>query len=259
VNAEPPSWIAERFLEHRDERRDGFIAEIGRDLLNARAGRQLAQRDDQMQLLAPAPEGQAGFPQDETRETALAERHSISPFGQRAPIGWVVGERRSDPSQARFSRDRQMVLLDRHARQFGEQHPDQGISPRVIALNVVGQLDDQFPEQRRDRKRAAPVRQIGGPRFDVHKEDPGIGGRDIAVLHATRNPHPAMRRDHPQAPGNTTRDAAAEREDELSFAMPMRRHFCLPLGHVNPHGNGRRDDVIRIEFRPGPAERQSHE
>ena len=66
--------LPERLLEHGDESRDGFITEIGRNLLHARAGGQFSNCDDQVQLLTPAPECQPGFPDHETSETALAER-----------------------------------------------------------------------------------------------------------------------------------------------------------------------------------------
>jgi hypothetical protein len=66
--------LPERLLKHGDESRHGFITEIGRNLLHARAGGQFSNCDDQVQLLTPAPECQPGFPDHETSETALAER-----------------------------------------------------------------------------------------------------------------------------------------------------------------------------------------
>src|SRR4051794_34149466 len=95
-------WFPERFLEHGDEGRDGLITEIGRNLLHARAGGQLSHRDDQVQLLAPAPEGQPCLLYDETCETALAERDAMGPFRERAAVGRIFRQCRSDPPQARL-------------------------------------------------------------------------------------------------------------------------------------------------------------
>lgn len=146
-----------------------------------------------------------------------------------------------------------MQLLNRHARKFGEQDRGQEPVPRLILLNAIGQLDDQFAQQRRDRQRAAAIRQIGSARLDVDEENPRIGRRDVAVFHTAGNPHPAMRRHHPQAAGDAAGDATAECEDELALAVPMGSHFRFGFGDVDAHRNCRRDGVIHIEIDPGVA------
>jgi hypothetical protein len=81
--------LSQRFLEHRDKGRHGFIAEIGRNLLYASAGSQLSYCDDQMQLLTPTAEGQPCLLDDETCESALAEGDAIGRFSQCAAVGRV--------------------------------------------------------------------------------------------------------------------------------------------------------------------------
>jgi hypothetical protein len=67
-----------------------------------------------------------------------------------------------------------------------------------------------------------------------------------------------MRRNHPEAAGNTTSDAASQREHELSFAMPVIGRFRFRPVDVDAHGDDRRRPVIHIEVKPGVAERLSH-
>ena len=149
-------WLPKRLLEHGDEGRDGFVAEIGRNLLHARARGQLSHCDDQVQLLAPAPEGQPCLLYHETCQTALAERNAIGLFCQGAAVGRMFRQRCGDPPQARLGRDRQMQLLDRHTRQLGEQNRRQELAPGVIVRHPA-RSGGRRPATRRARPPWTPA------------------------------------------------------------------------------------------------------
>ena len=95
-------WLSQRLLEHGDERRDRFVAEIGRDLLNRRAVRQFPDCNDQVQLLSPAPEGEPGFPDDQSSETAVTEGNMIGPGAEGSAVGGIYGQCFGDELEARF-------------------------------------------------------------------------------------------------------------------------------------------------------------
>ena len=151
-----------------------------------------------------------------------------------------------------------MELLDGHPRQLAEQEADQALAPAFLMLGVIGELDDQFAQQGRDRNGAAPVGQSDQLRLDIHEEEPRIGGGAIAVRQAARNPDGAMGRRHPQAAGNAARDAAAEREHELSLAVPVVRDLRRRPFYVDPHRDDRRGPIVHIQLGPGVKKRQSH-
>jgi hypothetical protein len=67
-----------------------------------------------------------------------------------------------------------------------------------------------------------------------------------------------MRRHHPQAGGNATGDGAAQRKDELTFAVPVIRHLALGPDDVDAYGDDRRGDIIHVEIRPWKAEGLPH-
>jgi carbamoylphosphate synthase large subunit len=67
-----------------------------------------------------------------------------------------------------------------------------------------------------------------------------------------------MRRHHPEASRNTTRDAASQREDELSLAVPMVLHLRLGPDDVDAYGDDLRRGVVHIEIGPRVTEGSSH-
>jgi hypothetical protein len=67
-----------------------------------------------------------------------------------------------------------------------------------------------------------------------------------------------MRRHHPQAARDPTGDAAAQREDELAFAMPVVVDFRPVADDVDADGDYRRGELIDIEIGPWVAKWLPH-
>ncbi|GIQ72798.1 hypothetical protein BraRD5C2_12340 [Bradyrhizobium sp. RD5-C2] len=59
-----------------------------------------------------------------------------------------------------------------------------------------------------------------------------------------------MRRYHPKSVRNAAHHATAERKHQLSLPVRVLGRLDLVLGDVEANGEGRGDDVIRIEVRP---------
>lgn len=90
----------ECFLEHRNERGNGFIPEVTRNLLHRRPGRKASDSNNQLQLLSPTAEGQAGFLLNETGKGVLTHCHSLGPLCHGASVGGVLHQGRRDTIQS---------------------------------------------------------------------------------------------------------------------------------------------------------------
>jgi hypothetical protein len=78
-------------------------AEAVRDLLNRGAAGKFAQRDHQMQLLPPAPEGEARLLDHRPRQRPFADRDARRPLLERTAIGRIRTQRIRDPPNFRRS------------------------------------------------------------------------------------------------------------------------------------------------------------
>lgn len=118
-----------------------FIAELERHCVNRRACRQSLKRNDDMQTLAPAPESHAGFAAYQPRERTFAHRISAPPFRDRAAVGGVVEQRRSDLLQPGIVGDREKDVVGRQQRELIQQHS--GEPPHRAVLRIVGREPGQ--------------------------------------------------------------------------------------------------------------------
>jgi len=96
----------QRLLEHRDERGDRFVAQAFGHALDRGTAGQVADGDEQVQLLPPAAEGQAGFAGDQAGQRALAQRQALGPVGDGAAVRRMRGQRVGQRPHLRVVADR---------------------------------------------------------------------------------------------------------------------------------------------------------
>ena len=81
--------LADCFTEHRDKAACVLIAEVQGNGLHMLALGQPLQRQNHMQLPAPASEAHAEFLHKESGHAALAHPDAKRPFSNRASVRWI--------------------------------------------------------------------------------------------------------------------------------------------------------------------------
>ncbi|AOS38218.1 hypothetical protein BK655_25370 [Pseudomonas brassicacearum] len=149
--------------------------------------------------------------------------------------------------------DGEVEALTRHFDQFVEDHSRKpgGMANRRIIGRLLCQPINHFPDHRGDGQRAAILGQLR--RSGVHEQiiEPGIRCRPCAMGHAARNPDTAVGRYDPDLVVRSTSDRPVQREDQLTLAMHMRRHFRLVICKVELPGHRRPIREVGVEDRDG--------
>ncbi|BFO12017.1 hypothetical protein GGER_45270 [Serratia rubidaea] len=177
--------------------------------------------------MAPFAERHPRFPPYKPLKAAIAHRQLLRPFVQRTA---AAGRQHNFVRQLfdlGIAADRHMQMFNRHLRQFVHHHRRQTAGRAVggVILRQRGEVFDDFTQHRTDLQRTALVRHAGIVRLDEQQINIHVAHRPVAVLHPAGDPDGVAGRHHPVGLGDLTHQTAAQRQDQLAFAVVMKRHI----------------------------------
>jgi hypothetical protein len=100
---------AERFAKHRHEATRALVPEVQRDALYGRTARHLLNGEDDVELLAPPAEAQAGLRDEHAVQSALADTDSFRPRSSSSRESLVFGHLVDEEAKPRIAWHRQAM------------------------------------------------------------------------------------------------------------------------------------------------------